>query len=609
MENIQSTVARSHANSTSHIKPRRAGVPCMRCRQMKVKCNASQKFPASCSACEKAGERCSVDPSFKRTPKRSLKPRHGYEEGDTAYRTPHSEGSGTEPTELSLRPDEPLPGSDSSVARITAELRLGGKRSARFTHEATGINLTSSVVAELLEEYYSHLHPKFPLLLDPATIIDSYEKAPLLFWSVLAIASKGSGKHASDYPRLQILSRQLAADILLLGTRSIYLVQALLLLCVWSFPLEDMNKELLSMYCAVAISMARSLGLHRPQYPFPLFAAKASEIGTLETRTATWLSCFIVDQWHTARFGVPSSIRIDHTVLHALNVSMPGIPATTRIQLHIALVTSKISAALGECETSATGLTADPLPLVRVFETELCMMQDRYACEWSPADEVSFLDVRLSLYSYVLDQKKSEPLKSLHPENELITQSSITARQLLIVVTTFPDALSTGTFHVFRSASYAVFFLLRILGTAPSEFIDEMGIRNIIRQTFALMRDISQTGDDRRSQCVRVCRIIEHMIDYEDWNKDTPFTGKAESFMANNFVADVAARGMIKANQRHAAAQTERDCREAVAAGVPAEVESDFDLDFSIWDPMAWNVNWQDSDDLLFLSEDIGGSL
>lgn len=245
----------------------------------------------------------------------SLKPRHGYEEGAPAYRTPHSEGLDTQPTDLLSRSDGSLPGLDSCVASVTAELRIGGKRSARFIHEATGVSLTSNTVADLLEEYgklvvyscstrsrpfryYSHLHPRFPLLLDPVTTINSYEKAPLLFWSVLAIASKDSEKYASDYARLQILLRQLVADILLLGTRSIYLVQALLILCVWSFPHEDMNKEPFSMYCAVAISMARSLGLHRPQYPFLLFAAKASEIGTIETRTATWLSCFIVDQWY-----------------------------------------------------------------------------------------------------------------------------------------------------------------------------------------------------------------------------------------------------------------------------------------------------------------------
>ncbi|KAL4742964.1 hypothetical protein BDV11DRAFT_179273 [Aspergillus similis] len=374
-----------------------------------------------------------------------------------------------------------------------------------------------------------------------------------------------------------------------------------------------MNKEPFSMNCAVAISMARSLGLHRPQHPFLLFAAKASEIGTMETRMATWVSCFIVDQWHTARFGVPSSIRIDHTVLHALNASVPGVlPMTTRIQLHIALTTSKISTALGECETSATGLTPDPLPFVRVFETELSMIQDRYANEWSPADEVAFLDAQLSLYSYVLVQRKlTDRLKNLHPAmNQLITQGSLTARQLLTVLTTFPNELHKGTFHVFRSASYAVFFLLRVLGTAPRECIDETGIKNIIRQIFTLMREMSQTANDRRSQCVRVCRIIEHMIDGEDWNKNTPFLGNAESFMANNFVADVAARGIIKANTRHAAAKTER---ETVIAGALPEEESTFDLDFSLslWDPMEWNVNWEDGagDERIFLNENIGGPL
>lgn len=277
---------------------------------------------------------------------------------------------------------------------------------------------------------------------------------------------------------------------------------------------------------------------------------------------------------------MPSSIRIDHAVLHALNNNpIPGLPATIRIQLHIASVTSKISTALGECETSATGLTSDPLPLVRVFETELNMIQDRYAGEWSPSEEVSFLDARLSLYSYVVDQMNSH--------QEIITQSSITARQLLIVVTTFPEILRKGVFHVFRAASYAAFFLLRILKTAPSQCIDEADIKNTIRQTFTLIRDISQTGNDGRFYCYRVCRIIEHMIGYEDWNTDMPFTGKAESFMSNNFIADVAARGILRARQ---AAQMERDC----------EVQADInDLNFSSWDPLEWTVDWHSIDDLL----------
>ena len=82
----------------------------------------------------------------------SLKTRQGCE-GDTVYATPHSLLSGTVPTELPPRPDSPLPSSDSYVASVNAELRIGRKRSVLFTHDATGISLTSSVVAEMLEEY------------------------------------------------------------------------------------------------------------------------------------------------------------------------------------------------------------------------------------------------------------------------------------------------------------------------------------------------------------------------------------------------------------------------------------------------------------------------
>lgn len=570
-----------------------------------MKCNASQKFPAACSACEKANERCGVDPSFKRISKRSPKVRQGGT-NQTIYGKSHSVLSDTVSTESSYSLEDPSALESAFLPEITAELNAGGKRPARFVHEATGINLASSVVAEMLKEYYYKLHPSFPLLLDPVTVIDSYEKEPLLFWTVLTVASKDSETYADVNPRLQKLSMQLASDIIIVGNRSIYLVQALLLLCVWCSPHGSMSKEPLSVYCALAISMARNLGLHRPQHPFPLFSAMSSEVGNLKTRLSTWLACFIVDQWHTLRFGVPSSIRIDHTVLNALNDSIPELPRTMRIQLHIAVITSKISTALGECETSATGLTPDPLPFLRVFESELSMIQDRYANEWSPADEVSFLDARLNLYSYILGQERYSP-RNCGPVNEFVIQSIVIARQLLNVVTTFPDILSEGIFHIFRSASYAVFFLLRIHGVEDRNLIDEVDIRNVIRQTFTLMKGISETHNDRRFQCMRICRIIEHMID-EDWGAEMPFTGKAESFMAINFVADVAARGIIKATgiQQHSNGKTEREIASglSIAEGVPTKLDSNSDLDFLALDPMEWAVNWKKIDELLLSSDD-----
>lgn len=53
----------------------------------------------------------------------------------------------------SLVSEGPSIGSESSAADIFAELRLEKGRFIRFAHEATGIELKPSVVAEMLEEY------------------------------------------------------------------------------------------------------------------------------------------------------------------------------------------------------------------------------------------------------------------------------------------------------------------------------------------------------------------------------------------------------------------------------------------------------------------------
>lgn len=113
----------------------------------------------------------------------------------------------------------------------------------------------------------------------------------------MTIACRHSESHSYLYQQLQDLVKHLIAEHILLGSRSILLVQAFLLLCIWPFPHESMSKDPSSIYCGFAITMAKLLGLHRPQHPFRFFSAKDVEIGDLEARTRTWLACFIVDQW------------------------------------------------------------------------------------------------------------------------------------------------------------------------------------------------------------------------------------------------------------------------------------------------------------------------
>ena len=111
----------------------------------------------------------------------------------------------------------------------------------------------------------------------------------------MALASKNHKKHTYLYLHLRDPIKRLAADHTTAASRSIFFVQALLLLCVWPFPFSAINEEPSWLYCGLAVHMAMLLGLHRPQHPFRLLSAADAEVGDLAERTRTWLACFTVN--------------------------------------------------------------------------------------------------------------------------------------------------------------------------------------------------------------------------------------------------------------------------------------------------------------------------
>ena len=144
--------------------------------------------------------------------------------------------------------------------------------------------------------YYSSYHTRFPLLQEPMGCIDSYNTCPLLFWTVMELAARNSSTYLYLSPQLQAPVARLAANFSAPASRSIYFVQALLIRCLWPLPYMTVNGDPSCLYCGVAIQMATLIGLHRPQHPYRFLSAMDSELGNLEARIRTWVSCFIVDQ-------------------------------------------------------------------------------------------------------------------------------------------------------------------------------------------------------------------------------------------------------------------------------------------------------------------------
>lgn len=238
----------------------------------------------------------------------------------------------------------------------------------------------------------------------------------------------------------------------------------------------------------------------------------------------------------------------DNTILHAISANSIKLSTIMETQLHISYLTSKFSAMLGQYENSSTGLYPTPLPLVRMFDAELSALQVRFSKQWAPSNEISFLGARLNLYAYVLTQtlEVTGPADSpqLKAAAEFVMLGSQAAMRLVHVMCTNPDEAIKGVQHSMYCFIYAVLFLLRISGTAQNAPIDRAEIQTAISQSWAVIKGLSKEANDYMA---KTCGVIEYASNHIDWCRAIPYPGKANSLMANNFIADV----VVRASERY----------------------------------------------------------
>ncbi|OAG39672.1 hypothetical protein AYO21_06140 [Fonsecaea monophora] len=146
----------------------------------------------------------------------------------------------------------------------------------------------STVIASLLDRYFSAIAPHWPLVWERELIQDPYP-SPLLLRSVCLVSAHLAGASASTTALVEDITRSIhecfdAYELLSLPTLST--LQSLLLL------LASPRFSQQSMMTASACRMALTLGLHRPHHPRPVLywscivAARWESLRSASTRSA-----------------------------------------------------------------------------------------------------------------------------------------------------------------------------------------------------------------------------------------------------------------------------------------------------------------------------------
>lgn len=264
------------------------------------------------------------------------------------------------------------------------------------------LEVSRELFTALLEEYYLHYHPVFPFLPPKSRTLEECGTCRLLFWAIVAAASRSLSKCEDLRKNLIWPIRRLAMESAVREIHSPPLVRAYLLLCVWTMPFGAVVDDPSWTYAGIATHKALHIGLHRPKYLREFYEEAQSDPESIRIMINTWLACFIVNQSISARLGLPATVSPDHTILEALSSDDTKVPIKLRIILDLAYKELIFSNLLGHNINSPDGLSPDPIPLIQAFDSELDQLEMRYRSNWDPALERSLLAARLRLYSFAL---------------------------------------------------------------------------------------------------------------------------------------------------------------------------------------------------------------
>ncbi|KZP23332.1 hypothetical protein FIBSPDRAFT_461180 [Athelia psychrophila] len=121
--------------------------------------------------------------------------------------------------------------------------------------ELGGVQISVEQATMLFDEFFNHYHPNFPMFLTRRAPVPTHRTDPLLFWTILAIASRrppppsGMQLRQQSHDRVDgvsypALAEQVKASVAASGMyppRTVGVVQALLLLCEWSLPADTIG--------------------------------------------------------------------------------------------------------------------------------------------------------------------------------------------------------------------------------------------------------------------------------------------------------------------------------------------------------------------------------
>lgn len=236
--------------------------------------------------------------------------------------------------------------------------------------QIANINLTADQVTDIFQLYFEKLHIYLPFRMS-RSIETIYEVCPLLFWVIVAVASRDQVMVKNLIPHV----KQMVSEITLKPARNVEIVQALLILCMWPFLYHSQLEDPSFIYSGMAMHIGLQIGLHRPEFTFEFSSKEDVLRSSAHIRRTTWIACFVVNQMQATGHGVPATLPQDYNLLSSLDHDLTPVYLA---QLgHITRLTVTFTAAIGFTAASLQGLIEphERMNMIKLYDQEFSYLK------------------------------------------------------------------------------------------------------------------------------------------------------------------------------------------------------------------------------------------
>ncbi|KIW97796.1 uncharacterized protein Z519_01380 [Cladophialophora bantiana CBS 173.52] len=379
-------------------------------------CDARVKAPNPCSRCKSNDLDCCFAKNFKRVSTRRIT--------RDIVNELHIVRASQNPDEQSPPPSN-RPSTTPSGARSTfvlsADVEVG--HSPNFV--LGSVSIPPRVAVELFRHFERYYLPRVAFIAPIQSLARFVADSPLLFWTMVLIASQHHDKYSHLYQDLFFPHQELLAPLSNTAIRSLENVHAILLLCVWPTPKRRILHDPSWAFIGIAVNSCMALNCHKPlaQRQTVPNGTDAYRNVDVRTRCLTWLACFSVGTQTAIFLGFAPPMSSFHQLKYvrkAIDQLTCWLSCESQAGLAICEIMCNYAVSLEDLEDPAAHLS-----LTNMFDSRLDNIKQTYFAHWTPELGIHLHIAKLNLYA----------LSALLPlqENSLANAQNVINRQTLFL--------------------------------------------------------------------------------------------------------------------------------------------------------------------------------